>query len=64
MPQAAWPRTCDSNKPLVDFEAVLVLLLERVFSRQSRVARHQTGDRHRGIADQMLDADEFGEIVG
>ena len=52
------------QQALIDLDAVLVALLQAVLARQLRRRRHQARHHRRGIADQMLDAHEFREIIG
>ncbi len=51
------------QQALIDLGAVLVALFQAVFARQLLVVGHQTRQQRRRIADQMLDADEFREIM-
>ena len=51
------------QQALIDLGAVLVALFQAVFARQFLVVGHQTRQQRRRLADQMLDADEFREIM-
>ena len=48
------------KQPLVDFDPVLVALVECGFRRHLRSCRHETGKILRRVVDEILDADERG----